>query len=108
MDLSGAMLPTYMVMGNIIKTHVRHIDSYGNVYLNITYDELMGHLKGRTFKMNIRGAEINDIKVAYAECKPKAALTISSTGYMEIAVYEASAADVLGVKIGDLLNININ
>ena len=107
-DLSGAMLPTYMVMGNIVKTHVRHIDSYGNVYLNITYDELMGHLKGRTFSINVRGTKINDIKVAYSECKPDIALTISSTGYMEAAVYEASAADMMGVKIGDIFDININ
>jgi len=105
--LSGSMLPTYMVMGDMIKTHVRHVDGYGNVYLDITYDELMELLNGKAFSMSIRGVAINDIQVAYADCKNKASLTISSTGYIEVAMYEASAADMLGVKVGDILDIKI-
>ena len=96
----------YMVNGDVIKTHVCHIDTYGNAYLDIRYDELMEILQTRSFDLGIRGVHINEIKTSYAECT-QSALTVSQSGYMELALYKNHAANMLGVSVGDILDIKI-
>lgn len=99
-------LPPYIVMGNLIKVHVWHIDGYGNAYLDMKYDEFMELLGGRNFEMNIRGVIIKDIQVSYSDCE-RAALTISSTGYLEVAIYMVRAVDILGIQLHSMIDIMI-
>lgn len=96
----------FMVSEGVVKTHVWHVDTYGNAYLDIRYDELMEILQKQSFDINIRGVHINDIKVAYAECT-QSSLTVSESGYMEVALYKNRAADMLGLKVGDIVDIKI-
>lgn len=96
----------FIVSDGVIKTHVWHVDTYGNAYLDILYDELMEALQNQSFDINIRGVHINSIKVAYAECT-QSALTVSESGYMEVALYKNHAADMLGLKVGDIVDIRI-
>lgn len=96
----------YMVNGDVIKAHVWHIDAYGNAYLDIRYEELKEIIKNQSFDLNIRGVHITDIRHSYAECT-QSALTVSESGYMEVALYKNRASDMLGLKVGDIVDFKI-
>lgn len=96
----------YMVTDSGIRAHVWHIDTYGNAYLDIRYEELLNILQNKSFDLNIRGVHISEIKKSYAECT-QSSLTVSESGYMEVAIYKNRAAGMLGLKVGDIVEIKI-
>ena len=104
MPLLERRLQLYMVIGDTIKTHAWHIDSYGNVYLDIRYDEMMRELGDRRFELNYRGVRINDIQPSYKTCEHPS-LVVSATGYMEIAMYKQRVADMLGMPLYTIVDI---
>ena len=97
-------LQLYMVMGNIIKTHVWHIDSYGNAYLDIKNDDFLRELDGHPFELVYRSTRVGNLYPSYADCVHPS-LTVSATGYLEIAMYKQRAADVLGISLYDIVDI---
>ena len=95
---------SYMVMDNLIKTHVWHIDSYGNAYLDIHIDELEREINGRRYEISCRGVRIGGIKESYSDCR-EPSLTVSASGYVEIAMYKQRVCDILGIELLDIMDI---
>jgi S-adenosylmethionine hydrolase len=74
-----------------------HIDHFGNATSNIPDGPAR-----RARSVTVAGRDIGPVRQTYADVAAGEALAlIGSSGLLEIAVREGSAAEVLGVKVGD-------
>jgi hypothetical protein len=86
---------------------VLHIDGFGNIVTNINQKEL-SRLEGHAIIVMRIDGERFPAKVVRTFSKLKGrelGVLIGSHGFLEIVSREASAADKLGVKIGDALRV---
>jgi hypothetical protein len=82
---------------------VLHIDIFGNVITNIRQEDLR---PGR-LHLQIAGQRIDALTATYANAEvDQLHAVVGSSGYVEIAVRNGSAASLLGVKLGDEVRIN--
>jgi S-adenosylmethionine hydrolase len=79
-----------------LEARVLHIDRFGNVISDARREDLP---EGR-LAVEIAGPRIEGLTRTYADATGLAAI-IGSAGYLEIALPRGSAADALGVNIGD-------
>jgi len=82
---------------------VLHIDIFGNVITSIRQEDLRA---GR-FHLQIAGQHIESLAATYANAEiDQLHAVVGSSGYVEIAVRNSSAAALLSVKPGDEVRIN--
>lgn len=97
---------------NSIKANVMYVDSYGNAYLNIKYEEFMAVAQNRPFKLMLQSGvhQLTELCSSYNEAKSNSDLvvTVSSTGYIQIAMKIASAEQLLNLKERDQVIIIFN
>ncbi len=87
--------------GNEIVGRVAHIDRFGNVITDVGEEMLAGMDRARIVVM-IRGKTIRSVKAAYSTVAAGEPLAlVGSSGHLEIAVREGSAARLLGIQFGD-------
>ena len=116
--LTPMFQPTYSCkdQGNTYSINVHYIDSYGNIYLGITYDEFRQICNKRPFSLQIRDKHFKEIRSTY-EPKPKdpnanpkddkeeeryLCLTVSATGLLEVGLCGKSFINLVGgIKIGE-------
>lgn len=84
-------------------SHITVIDIFGN----LTTDLPASALQGRTDVLfRLRGAEVNDINESYGHKKPDDLIAVvDSEDYIEIAVVNGNAAQELGAKVGDVVEV---
>ena len=88
--------------GGELTGHVLHIDSFGNVITDIHQEDLP---PGR-FRLQIAGHRIDSLSSSYANAEADQLVAlIGSSGHLEVAVRNGSAAARLDVKIGDQVSI---
>ncbi len=81
-----------------IKGEVVHVDRFGNLVSNIPGEEM----QGGEYVVTVDGATLSEVHATYAEVYPGALLAlVGSRGYLEIAVREGNAAELLGVGSGE-------
>jgi S-adenosylmethionine hydrolase len=80
--------------------HILHIDRFGNIITDIDREDL----PSAKFSIEIAARQIESLSPSYAEADGLLAL-IGSSGQLEIAVKNSSAAALLGAKIGDEVRI---
>ncbi len=78
-----------------------HIDRFGNVVTTLPEAALAG--KGEV-EVEVGDSKIRGLVRTYADANGLAAL-IGSHGYLEIALTNGSAAQALGVKVGDEVKV---
>lgn len=89
------------------RIYIDYIDSYGNAYLGMTYQEFEGLRQGRRFTVTVRDQEIGEVMASYyqqhAQSDPrrKLRLTVSATGVLELAVKESSFTQLMGLRATD-------
>lgn len=88
--------------GDKLETMVVYRDSYGNVNLNISYDDFEALRAGRRFRMYIgpgdRFETVDKVSLRYCDVHMgEMALTVSSSGQLQIAVNKDSAAKLVGL-----------
>jgi len=91
---------------NYLKCEVIHIDSYENVVLNITTQQLQSYNKGKVFRLQFTGmeeingisADYNDVRAGYKLCR------FNGNGYLEICINRGKAASLFGLKPGGKFN----
>lgn len=90
-----------IVKENQIDCHVIHIDRFGNVVLNITREEFETYRKDRRFSIRIpRNIPVAQLSRNYNDVIPGERLCLfNSAGYLEIAIREGSAAQLLGLEL---------
>ena len=92
-----------------IRAQVIHIDRFGNAITNLRREDFvkwLSELGQKTWTATIRGVHFNAISASYAEAPiGKPLLLFNSYGLLEIAVNRGSAAEQIGVRKGDVLEI---
>jgi S-adenosylmethionine hydrolase len=85
---------------NLPKTvRVIHLDHFGNATTNLTRDALSDT---RVRTVRIHGRDVGKVRRTYWDVAPgKPLALIGSSGLLEIAVRDGSAADELGLNVGD-------
>lgn len=92
---------------NNIIAHVVYIDDYGNCYLDITYEHFLEIRQKRDFTLSLRNAieeKTNQISNSYFDNSDQIMtgnllLTVSATGYLQIAAKQDSAESLFGLEI---------
>lgn len=106
-------LPMYepRVSGRSVEARVIHIDGFGNLVMNVTYDVLdeIGAGDGCTFAVNVHGEEFRIPYVRHFSAVPEGALLmlVAGGGYLELSVNMGSAHERLGVERGDKVNLTL-
>ncbi len=97
---------------NSIRANVMYIDTYGNAYLNIKYEEFVKIGQNRPFKLTLQSGvhRVTELCSSYDEAKNNSDLvvTVSSTGYIQIALKIASAEQLLHLRERDQIIITFN
>ncbi len=107
--LNHKMTLTPIIEASSIKGTVIYIDSYENVFVNITEKVFKECGKGRPFTINFRYNEINSISESYADViEGDIAALFSTTGYLEIIQNLGNASGMLDLKIGDPVRVYFN
>ncbi|MDR2085213.1 MAG: SAM-dependent chlorinase/fluorinase [Bacteroidales bacterium] len=87
-----------VVDGDLLKGHVLFIDNYRNIITNITRDIFYDFVRKSSFEILFKSDDITKISKAYSDVRiAEIAVFFGSHGYMEIAMYKANAADLLGI-----------
>ena len=96
--------PSYV--GNSLRGMVLHIDHFGNAITNIVRSTFMETKGSRSFQIFIRNLRMQRIVNGYGDVSKGEALAIfSENDHLEIAIREGSAAQLLGLKVQDMLTI---
>jgi hypothetical protein len=99
-----------VIDGNLIKGKVIYVDSYENVFTNITESLFRSMTKGKKFIIQFRSASyrIDIIRTAYKDVVEGEMLALfSSSGHLEIAINQGKASSLLGLKIDQPVLIEI-
>ncbi len=91
------------VSGSRVVTHIAYIDGYGNAYLNLEYEEFERLRAGRGFAMRVWEHTLTRMCPRYCDDRRGGGrgllLTVSSTGLLELAVYEGCAERLCNLKV---------
>lgn len=94
-----------------VRATVIYVDRFGNVITNLTraaLDALMERLGRKQVRGAGAAASVVEMRRAYAEGPAGTPFFLfNSNNDLEIAVREARAADVLGLKLGDAVEIHL-
>lgn len=96
--------PSYS--NDCLRGKIIYIDKFGNAITNIQRANFMQLKAERRFEIYIRNVRLRRIVRTYSDVSKADALAIFGEGdYLEIAMREASAADLLGLKLHDMITI---
>ncbi|HXK33495.1 MAG TPA: SAM-dependent chlorinase/fluorinase, partial [Dehalococcoidia bacterium] len=100
-DLAALPVPAPVATGDELAGEVVHIDRFGNAITNIDRAAFDAWRRGREAEVSAGGRVVGGLRGTYAEARPGGALALfESTGHLEIAVREGSAAAALGLTRG--------
>jgi S-adenosylmethionine hydrolase len=91
--------PEALESGDLIG-HVLHIDRFGNIITDVQREDI----SPEKFYLEVAGRQIESLSQTYDEANGLLAL-VGSSGYLEIALKNGSAARFLGTRIGDEVRI---
>ncbi len=103
-------IPASKTTPNGIEGHIVHIDRYGNIITNITYDDIKALYPGGVdlgaASVSFAGKEIKGLKNYYAEAAPGSpGAIINSSGALEIFMFKQNAKTALSVKRGEAVRL---
>jgi S-adenosylmethionine hydrolase len=86
---------------------VLKVDRFGNLITNLHADQF-GDLQTRPFELNAGLEKITRLALTFAECDPgELFVIIGSSGFIEVAVNQASAAKKLGCGVGSPVELTL-
>lgn len=96
--------------GNLRASVIR-IDRFGNLILNVTRDAVQA-LMQRLGRTQIRGGAANvaitELRTTYGDGPAGSPFFLyNSGGFLEVATYRARASELLKLKVGDTLDVNL-
>jgi S-adenosyl-L-methionine hydrolase (adenosine-forming) len=99
-----------VIQGDLLKGKVIYIDNYENVFVNITETLFKSAVKNRKFAITFRSLNyrITEISKSYKDVSQGDMLALFSTsGYIEIAIREGKASSLLGLKMDQLVTVEL-
>ncbi len=97
--LTRLAVPVPQWQGDTLQAHVLHVDRFGNVVTTVPAEALAGVTD---IEAELNGTRVRGLVSTYAQGEGLAVL-IGSHGYLEVALTNGSAADMLGARVGDEL-----
>ena len=99
------------VEGGKVEATVIHVDGFGNLVTNVTYEELerIGARDGSKFKVEISDREYTIPYVRSFSAVPEGdlLLLVAGGGYLEFAVNQGNARERLGIDKGDSARLTL-
>ncbi len=96
-----------LVKEGVLCGQIIHIDQFGNCITSITRDHLHQHNLGQQLVAEIIDQQLPGLYRTYADGQIGLPMClIGSSGHLELAVRNGSAANLLGVGIGDRLRVH--
>lgn len=95
------VFPEPIINNYSIKATVLHVDKFGDVVLNLRKE----HINDTSKKFIIKDKNVQ-IKATFAECVGLC-MVFGSSGFYELALNQGSASDLLKIKTGDEIEIEI-
>ncbi len=99
-----------VIQDDTIKGKVIYVDNYENAFVNITEQLFNSVVKNRKFAITFRSPNyrITTISKAYKDVNPGEMLALFSTsGYLEIAIHQSKASSLLGLKMDQLVLVEM-
>lgn len=99
-----------VIQEDLIKGKVIYIDNYENVFVNIKESLFKSATKNRKFAITFRSLNyrITEISQSYKDVSQGEMLALFSTsGYIEIAIREGKASSLLGLKMDQLVTVEL-
>jgi S-adenosylmethionine hydrolase len=93
---------------DVIKGVITYIDSYSNIFTNITQRDFTEFGKGRPFEIffSNKTYNITTIHKSYGDVPAGERLALfGATGYLEIAINQGAAAKLLGMKVSETVRV---
>lgn len=99
--------PMVEMSGDVLHGRIIHVDRFGNLITNITEATLAGFLgDGRTAEITVGEHPVRGVLDHYGQVKSGELLAlIGSSGLVEIAAREQSAAKMLGAQVGRVVRV---
>lgn len=93
-----------------IEASIIHIDRFGNCITNLTREHITEKMIERDVRLMINGREINSLHRFFAEGNEANEVFAiwGSAGYLELAAFRASAAQLLGARQGQTVEVMSN
>jgi S-adenosylmethionine hydrolase len=86
---------------------VLKVDHFGNLATNFHIDEFPG-LRTHAFSLKVGLQSINRLALTFSECAPgELCAIVGSSGYLEVAAGQRSAAELLGTGAGSPVDLTI-
>ena len=99
-NITSPIIDSEKIIGSIV-----YIDHFGNLITNIPGDLLYG----KSFSLTFSGHKIEKLTESYSRgLQSQPCAIIGSSGYLEIAVNQQSAEQLLNAAIGDRISIFLN
>ena len=99
-------LPPVVEHDNVLIGTVIYIDRFGNCISNVVEWRVADHRAGA--RITFKGQQISGIRRTYAEAaRGELVALVGSSGYVEIAMRDDSAAARMGAAVGDALQITL-
>ncbi|GIV32901.1 MAG: hypothetical protein KatS3mg031_0436 [Chitinophagales bacterium] len=96
--------------GSALRGTVIYVDNFQNVIINITKDIFRRVGQNREFTLRYRnktGESLHSISESYHDVPPGECLCrFNASGYLEIAINSGKASSLLGLKVGDYVQID--
>jgi S-adenosylmethionine hydrolase len=89
--------------GGVLQARIIHVDRFGNFITNVREEAI----RGREIIVHLGYVEIRGLCGDYAEKSGLLAL-IGSSGYLEVSFFGGSAADQLGLSVGDPVTVKLD
>ncbi len=87
---------------------ITYIDSYSNIFTNITEKDFTDFGKGLPFEIffSNKAYNINELHKSYGDVPAGERLALfGATGYLEIAINQGAAAKLLGMKVSETVRV---
>jgi S-adenosylmethionine hydrolase len=100
-----------VIQDDLIRGKVIYVDNYENVFVNITESLFNSVVKNRRFAITFRSPSyrITSISKSYKDVNPGEMLALFSTsGYLEIAINQSKAGSLLGLKMDQLVLVELD
>lgn len=99
--------PTFA--GDSLRGNIIHIDGFGNAITNIKRDYFLKVRNERSFEIFLRSLRLKRIVTTYSDVGKSDALAIfGEQSLLEIAIREASAAELLGLSVHDMVTVEFS
>lgn len=102
----------YMEVPNGLIVYANYLDRYGNIYLSIRYDQFEQVRRGRAFSLRLRDHIVQQFHRSYLDVESGnslhqgAVLTVSATGYLQLALPKSSLEQLVGTRVMEQLRFD--